>query len=299
MQKWQKWESASDADWGLAVEREAVIRPLAEQLTLCEEGVVEALHHLGIGRSFLYKLMHRYRQRPQTSSLLPLKRGRATNTTVMDQTRERLLDSCIREFYLRPERPSFAALIQEVRRQFSEQQLAVPNYRTVKRRVEGLDLRLVMRKREGSKKAHEKLGPVNISTLRPEWPLDVLQMDHTPVDVIVVDNEHRLPIGRPWLSLAIDVAARMVAGFHVSLWAPSALSVSLTLSHAVLSKTDWLADRELQNLEWPVAGLPRTILWTMRRNSTRRRSSEAVKNMAFNLITDREEGRNTVAISSG
>jgi hypothetical protein len=37
------------------------------------------------------------------------------------------------------------------------------------------------------------------------------------------------------------------------------LSVSLTLSHAVLSKTDWLADRELQNLDWPVAGLPRTI----------------------------------------
>lgn len=116
-----------------------------------------------------------------------------------------------------------------------------------------------MRKREGSKKAREKLGPVNISTLRPECPLDILQMDHTPVDVIVVDNERRLPIGRPWLSLAIDVAARMVAGFHVSLWAPSALSVSLTLSHAVLSKTDWLADRELQNLDWPVAGLPRTI----------------------------------------
>jgi putative transposase len=51
----------------------------------------------------------------------------------------------------------------------------------------------------------------------------------------------------------------MVAGFHVSLWAPSALSVSLTLSHAVLSKTAWLADRELQNLTWPVAGLPRVI----------------------------------------
>src|ERR1035441_5738189 len=116
-----------------------------------------------------------------------------------------------------------------------------------------------MQKRHGAKKAREKFGPVNISTLRPEWPLDVSQMDHTPVDVTVVDNERRLPIGRPWLTLAIDVASRMVAGFHVSLWAPSALSVSLTLSHAVLSKTEWLADRELQNLDWPVAGLPRTI----------------------------------------
>jgi putative transposase len=259
MQKWQQWESASEADWGLAVEREAVIRPLAEQQKLCVEDVEAAVRHLRIGRSVLYNLVHRYRQRPQTSSLLPLKRGRDTYTTVLDQNRELLLDSCIREFYLRPERPSLAALIQEVKRQFSEQHLSAPNYRTVRRRVEALDLRLVIQKREGSKKAREKLGPFTISTLRPEFPMDVLQIDHTPVDVIVVDKEQRLAIGRPWLTLAIDVASRMVAGFNVSLWAPSALSVSLTLSHAVLSKANWLADRELHNLDWPAAGLPRMI----------------------------------------
>lgn len=145
------------------------------------------------------------------------------------------------------------------RRQFADRQLPAPNYRTVKRRADGLDFRLVMRKREGSKKAREKFGPVNISTLRPELPLGVWQMDHTPVDVFVVDNEHSILIGRPWLTLAIDLAARKVAGIDVSLRAPSALSVSLTLSHAVLSKTEWFADRKLLNLNWPVAGLPRTI----------------------------------------
>jgi len=35
--------------------------------------------------------------------------------------------------------------------------------------------------------------------------------------VVVVDREDRQPIGRPWLTLAIDVKTRMVAGFHVSL----------------------------------------------------------------------------------
>ena len=42
MQNWQQWETASEADWGLAVEREAVIRPLAEQHRLCEEEVEDA-----------------------------------------------------------------------------------------------------------------------------------------------------------------------------------------------------------------------------------------------------------------
>jgi putative transposase len=259
MQKWQQWEVASESDWGLAVEREAVIRPLAERPKLNIDDVEDAMRRLRISQSVLYNLLRRYKQRPQTSSLLPWKRGRDKNVTVLAKGREKLLDDCIKDFYLRPERPSLAALILEVRRRFAEQQLPTPNYRTVRRRVEALDLRLVIRKREGAKRAREKLGPVNVSSLRPELPMDVLQIDHTPVDVIVVDAERRLPIGRPWLTLAIDVCTRMVAGFHVSLWAPSALSVSLTLSHAVLSKTAWLADRELDNLTWPAAGLPRLI----------------------------------------
>jgi putative transposase len=59
--------------------------------------------------------------------------------------------------------------------------------------------------------------------------------------------------------LSTDVATRMVAGFHISLWAPSTVSLCLALSHAVLPKDSWLADRELQNLEWPAGGLPRSI----------------------------------------
>ena len=66
--------------------------------------------------------------------------------------------------------------------------------------------------------------------------MDLVQIDHTWMDVVVVDREWRLPIGRPWLTLAIDVASRAVAGFSVSLEAPSALSVSLVLSHGVLPK---------------------------------------------------------------
>ena len=57
----------------------------------------------------------------------------------------------------------------------------------------------------------------------------------------------------------MDVATRAVIGFSVSLEGPSALSVSLLLSHAVLPKDRWLADRELHNLDWPMGGLPRRI----------------------------------------
>jgi putative transposase len=100
---------------------------------------------------------------------------------------------------------------------------------------------------------------VSVSSLAPQRALEVVQIDHTPVDVIVVDRENRQPIGRPWLTLAVDVKTRMITGFHVSLWSPSALSVCLALTHAVLEKTSWLADRELQTLEWPISGLPQVL----------------------------------------
>jgi putative transposase len=160
---------------------------------------------------------------------------------------------------LKPERPRLSALILEIQRRFAEKQLPAPNYRTVVRRIEALDLRLVTARREGTKKARELLDPVSVSTMQPDHPMDLLQIDHTPVDVIVVDQQKRLPIGRPWLTLAIDVRTRMVAGFHVSLWSPSTISLSLALSQAVLPKNSWLADRELQTLDWPVHGLPRAI----------------------------------------
>ena len=259
MQRRRPWDTASKADWGLAVERESVIRPLAEQDKLSGNRVHEAMLRLNLSRSALYKLIQRYRRRPQTSSLLPWKRGRTSRARLLPPEQEELLQSCIREFYLTPERPSVAALVRESRRRFFEQQLPAPAYRTVRRRLEALDARLVTGKREGSKKARERYGPVSVSSLCAELPMDLLQIDHTLMDVEVVDREQRRSIGRPWLTLAIDVASRAVAGFSISLDSPSALSVSLVLSHAVLPKAGWLADRELQTLEWPMGGLPRMI----------------------------------------
>ena len=88
--------------------------------------------------------------------------------------------------------------------------------------------------------------------------LSVVQIDHTPIDVQVVDEASRQCIGRPWLTLAVDVATRVICGFHVTLQAPSQLSVALCLTHAVLSKEGWLSDRQL-TCQWTPAGLPTTL----------------------------------------
>src|SRR5215472_10542349 len=110
MQKWRQWQEAPHSEWSVALEREAVIRPLAELSRLTRTAVQQAVERLGLGRTSIYDLVHRYKQRPQTSSLLPCKRGRDSNTQFLDQDREHLIAICIKEFYLTPQRPSPAAL---------------------------------------------------------------------------------------------------------------------------------------------------------------------------------------------
>jgi putative transposase len=90
-------------------------------------------------------------------------------------------------------------------------------------------------------------------------PLDSVQIDHALADIIVVDERDREAIGRPWLTMAIDVHSRGVLGFYISLEPPSVTSIGLCLGQACLPKASWLAARNLEHLHWPLCGLPKVL----------------------------------------
>ncbi len=85
--------------------------------------------------------------------------------------------------------------------------------------------------------------------------LEQVQVDHTMIDVIVVDERDRLPIGRPYLTAAIDVCSRCLVGMVVTLEAPSAVSVGLCLAHVCCDKRPWLDGLEVE-VAWPMSGKP-------------------------------------------
>lgn len=80
--------------------------------------------------------------------------------------------------------------------------------------------------------------------------LSIVQIDHTLADVMLVDPIERRPIGRPWLTLALDVHTRMVLGMLLSLEAPSSLSVALVLDHAVFPKQAWAMSLGIEPDGW-------------------------------------------------
>jgi putative transposase len=123
--------------------------------------------------------------------------------------------------------------------------------------VRARDQRQVLTLRKGATFARGKLGLI-VGHVGAEMPLGLIQIDRTLADVVVVTDSDRDFLGRPWLTLAIDVATRIVVGFHLSLDKPSAVAVALVLSQAVLPKDRHLAGRGV-GLDWPVSGIPQRL----------------------------------------
>jgi putative transposase len=249
---------ADDVVWALAKRRADVIRTLLATggTSLDPTAVRAATAELGVGRTTLYRFISQFRAAEVTSTLLPSRRGRPAGARSLDAEREKLIAEEIETYYLRAERPRLSDLVERIAGRCHQVRVPVPNWRTISSRVRGVDAARVARKR------HDTSALQNLIAVPGEFvaarPLDVVQIDHTPMDVFVVDAENRLGMTRPWLTLAIDVHTRMVVGLHLSLDAPSVSSVGLCLLSAVFDKSAMLEALGI-DVAWPTMGLPRTI----------------------------------------
>jgi putative transposase len=220
--------------------------------------IKKAARALGKHPATVYRWIENYGRSERLSVFLRKERS-DRGTTRLATTVEKIIDAAIKKIYLKAERPDVAAVIEEVNLQcFKSKITSKPAPNTIRARVFVLSDRLKMEKREGKKVAAAKYEPMKGHFPGADYPLAVAQIDHTPMDVIVVDEEHRQPIQRPSLTVVIDVYSRMVLGFAIYLEKPSAFTAGLAIAHAVLPKENWLAGVGVQ-AEWPCWGKMRTI----------------------------------------
>ncbi len=244
--------------WAEAQRRARVIAPLAAMPAVDRQTADEAAAQLGLSRRQVYNLLHWYRRGDGLVTDLALRRSHGgKGRGRLDPAVEAILRETLQDFYLARPKRSEAALTREVARRCRQAGVRPPARNTIRARIERLDPVVVARRREGDQAARS-LEPAAGAAPEPQRPLDLVQIDHTPVDLIVVDEAAREPIGRPYLTLAIDVFSRCVVGMVVTLEAPSATSVGLCLAHAVADKRPWLERLEIE-ADWPMTGKPRAI----------------------------------------
>lgn len=163
-----------------------------------------------------------------------------------------------------------------------ETKLVMPSYNTVLRRIQARDPLKMMEKREGKKYAFDKLSSVTTRT-KPTQPLEVVEMDHTKLDLFVVDDESRIPIGRPWITIALDKATGNIVGMYVAFHPPSYLSVMKTLRHMMTSKYYVReAFPDIKN-EWLAYGVPKLIVVDNGKDFRSRSLTDACKQLGIDI----------------
>jgi putative transposase len=86
------------------------------------------------------------------------------------------------------------------------------------------------------------------------YPLQRVELDHTPLNWIAVCDRTGLPLGRPLLTVAIDAHSGYILGFYLSFYGPGVTSVTGVLKNSFLPKDDLIRGFDLKN-PWLSHGL--------------------------------------------
>jgi putative transposase len=246
-----------EADWTEAVRREATVRALAAAGVNNRLVIDAAAADLGLGRAQVYRLIARFRQLPVTASLVVPRPGPRQGARLLPGAVEHQIEAAIDTVFKTRERPTLEKLRRDIRADCAAAGLPPPSRKAIQARVSARSLRELVKAREGPEAARQVFAPVGPG-LRSSHPLAIVQIDHTKVDIQLVDDLARAVVGRPWLTLVLDVFSRCVLGFYLSFDAPSAAGVALAVGQAVLAKPDWLGERGL-DLAWPMHGVPKSL----------------------------------------
>lgn len=201
-----------------------------------------------------------------TVGLLPHhdKKGR---TPVITGELEDLLEDVLTEIWLKEEDVPLTHIYRELNHRILDlnrfrsenHSLVIPSAATVYRYVSRLDPEFVCNARKGKHAANREFrsatGTVDAKMINNRW-----EIDHTPLDVLLVDEETGKVIGRPWLTVVLDRESRMIMGYLLHLMAPSLESVLRVIEAAIRPKEDVLAKNPSITGEWPCHGFPLRIV---------------------------------------
>lgn len=250
--------SIPDEAWEAARERFNIIQPLIDlgaQRTRSDVERVAKLHEKNT--STIYNWLHAYESSKLLSSLVRRPRSDKQKPRIAPQI-EKIVQKQIEQTYLIAERPALVDLKERIYLDCGKAGLKPPHINTIGARIADIAPKLKMARRHSAKEAKERFVPLRGSFPSANFPLAVAQIDHTPVDLILVNETDRNPIGKAYLTIVIDVFSRMVLGFYISLDPSGNISTGAALNLALRKKEPWLTERNI-NASWPCYGVPYTI----------------------------------------
>ncbi len=167
--------------------------------------------------------------------------------------------------YYRTSQPTMASIVRNVEDAIiahnlenCDKALKIPSYLTIKAHVEKTSYQFKKKSRSGkdSYRAEEAGDGIGIKTFRV---LERVEIDHTQLDVHLLDDDRKTLLGRPTITVLIDHYSHMVLGFQLSFEDASYAAVCIACINGFMSKGDYLAHWRC-DYPWPAHGVPSLIV---------------------------------------
>ena len=247
----------NDEEYQKALEKYHIIKPLLKLTNRTTQDVqsIASKHQKGIAT--IYRWLEKYETYGTISSLSTLyKNSGAKGKGRLDPSVEAIIESVLNDLYLNKQKYPFSTIYQTIINKCENINKSIPSENTVRNRIDNLSPKFIAKYRMGVSVRDTRGTPGKFPDVK--MPLDVIQIDHTKVDIQLLDDEIRGNTGRPNITVAIDVYSRMIYGFHISFEPINYFSVGQCMLQAILPKNDLLKHMEVEG-EWPVYGLPRKL----------------------------------------
>lgn len=250
-------DEISDKEWKEAQRRYSILSELNSYLEQNEvmstkEAISSIANNYKISERTLYRWKKTFDNSGLISSLVPGKSSGGRGKGRINAEIERLILDVINDYHFHSQKPRVSKSYRELRKRCKKLNVSPPSEGTFRSRIDLITKKEVLSRRSGKSLINHITDPVPGSYPEVRSPMEVVQIDHTKLDIIVVD-ENRNPIGRPWITLGIDLYSRMATGFYISFDTPGTLGTGICISNSILPKDQILAKYSIKS-DWPIQG---------------------------------------------
>jgi len=246
------FESYSIKQQDKAKWRLSIIKPFLNEMKGDKKALKKVAKANSLNVSTLYKWIEKFEHYGHLGALVTSEKLGGKDLGRLDAEVEKQIESAIDSKYL--ESKEIDTTYKHLVEVLTDLGLQVPSENTLRRRINRRSKQEQMARRLGPRTAGQQFDPKPGTIPNVDAPLSLVQIDHTKLDIMLVDGEKRSEVERPWLTLLIDVFSRMVLGFYISYDPPSSFSIGRAVIHAMLRKEKYLESLGLGDISWPCWG---------------------------------------------
>lgn len=163
--------------------------------------------------------------------------ARGNRTPRLCEKQQELLELVIRKHWVTTEAKNYKACYRFLQQMAQEMQISPPSYPTVIAAIKARQTNKEVRVRHGKRMAYQQNTFVSVlhadTPQHGSRPFQYVHIDHTQLDIELLSSRTDRPLGRPWLTLAIDAYSRRVLSLYVTYEPPSYTSVMMCMRSMV------------------------------------------------------------------